>query len=337
MQILIHKPLLPEKQSDGPSKPFPDRFCLKCAVFTATQHAVSPIIQQCPRCLLVICDLNVPYDSPCPSCSLSPLASEGALSTFVSSLESKRDSIVHAEDVRLRLESEEMERQRRAIQFPSLEGAAGGYSQQQQPNPVGYASRVGGGASVTSNADHYRRVEQLYRDAQAREAAAASAAAAAKQPGQANNNERRVLSLNTKTHKVKVQTTTKKATTGQQQSSVSDSSKSKSNNARAESEWDDVRRPYVDETDDGLVSGQQQVEVEGKQRRSESQVQSEGVLWRDVLRFATIPQRHTSRLTYQPASKKLGHQTADGGDDEDGEADEEEADGVSGYSVDTPK
>lgn len=92
---------------------------------------------------------------------------------------------------------------------------------------AGYASKVGGGQ------DHYQRIDQLYKDAQDSDARAAL------------QGERRVLTLNTKTHKVRVQTTKAKA-------SLKSVPVSASKNKIIQDDWEDDRIPVIDETDDGI-------------------------------------------------------------------------------------
>lgn len=199
--------------------------CLqKLIIFpSATQHPQHPITPICTKCLLVLCDLNVPFTSPCPSCGNSSLASTLVLERFIKEQEVERDTVIRTEEVRLRFESEEEERARRAVQFPTLDNL-GQYAHTQVTSQMGYASKAGG-------MDHYKQVEKAFKDAQAREQAA-------------KEGPRKVLSLDTKTKKARIQTTgpskakqpvqpPKKA-----QSSVSD--------------LEDDRQPYVDTLDDAF-------------------------------------------------------------------------------------
>jgi len=124
-----------------------------------------------------------------------------------------------------------MERERRAIQFPTLEGSAG-FGGQSSTAASGYASKAGGGSTLH---DHQRRIDQLYKDAQDRE------------EGDRQRGERRVLTLNTKTHKVRVQTTKAKA----QNVASKGQSLPKKQQANG-TEWEDKRTPYIDEDDDGV-------------------------------------------------------------------------------------
>ena len=203
------------------------------------QHPVSPIVPLCPRCLLVICDLNVPYTSDCPSCQ-SSLATEATLAAYISELETERDTIIRTEIERIRFESDERERERRAVQFPTLDGMGQYANTQIVTSAMGYASKAGG-------IDHYKQIDSAYKAAQAEEAA---------------QKERRVLSLDSKTKKAKVTTTKAKQPTAsaplpkKQQLSAKD--------------LDDPRTPYVDENDDGFRK-------EGKGK--ESQQKSVSLAW----------------------------------------------------------
>lgn len=175
------------------------------------------------RCLLVLCDLNVPYTSSCPSCKNGTLVSPGQLRAFVVSQEVERDTVIRTEEARLRYESEEAERARRAVQFPTLDNL-GHYAHTQVTSQMGYASKAGG-------MDHYKQIDRAYKEAQAREAAADA--------------PRKVLSLNTKTKKARIQTT---SLAKAKQPVVQPQKKAQT----ADSDLDDERKPYIDQWDDGI-------------------------------------------------------------------------------------
>ena len=190
----------------------------------AALHPVSPIHPMCDKCFLVICDLNVPYNSPCPSCRHSPLAPQQAIDDYAHAQEIERDLLIRTETERIRFESDEEERARRAVQFPTLEGASQ-FGVTQPAAASGYASKAGG-------VDHYKQIDQAYKNAQAREAADAA------------RGERRVLTLDPKTKKARIVTTTitkKKAAVQPVKKPMSDVD-----------ELDDPREPFIDYLDDGL-------------------------------------------------------------------------------------
>lgn len=189
------------------------------------------MIPICPKCLLILCDVNVPYSRACPSCTFRPLVSDAILAEQIVKLESERDSITAKENERIRLESEEEERARRAIQFPELHDGrsispAGGSS-----GSIDYARKAGAGPS------HHQQVQQAYRNAQAREEAIAA------------SGERRVLTLNSKTKKVQYQTIkpTKKS------NAKATEALNKQKKPAKQDDLEDDRQPYIDENDDGLL------------------------------------------------------------------------------------
>lgn len=192
------------------------------------------MIPICSKCLLVLCDINVPYSRACPSCGFHPLVSDAVLAEKIAQLEAERDAITSREKERLRLESEEEERARRAIQFPELhEGRT--------PSPSGvpgggidYARKAGAGPS------HNQQVQQAYRTAQAREEAIAA------------SGERRVLSLNSKTKKVQYQTVRPKKINV----SAAEALNKQKKGAKPE-DFEDDRKPYIDENDDGILGSRQ--------------------------------------------------------------------------------
>jgi len=220
----------------------------------------------CPKCLLVICDLNVPYTSPCPSCGNSELTKPDVLSSFIHKQEVARDTIIRTETERIRFESEEQERERRSVQFPSLEGTGHGYTTI-PTQATGYASKVRG-------VDHYKQIFQAYKNAQARERVTAALVP--------QSQERKVLSLSKK-GKATIHTTkvVKDKTSG------STASLSKKQQIKPE-ELDDTRQPYTDENDDGHKKGVQRI------AGSETQQQQ-------AFRWPTAP----SGLLYQPSGTRL--------------------------------
>lgn len=195
----------------------------------ATLHPQHPLTPICTRCLLVMCDLNVPYTSPCPSCGKADLASFSRLEQFVRAQEIERDTIIRTEEARIRYESEESERARRAVQFPTLDNL-GQYANTQVMSQLGNSSKAGG-------MDHYKQVERAYRDAQAREQAARE-----------SNAPRKVLSLDTKTKKARIQTT---SLAKAKQAMVQPPKKAQASS----SDLEDDRQPYVDQLDDGVNKG----------------------------------------------------------------------------------
>lgn len=198
---------------------------LDCASIKGNLHPLSPTTSICPRCLLILCDLNVPYNSSCPSCSLTPLANQSVLDGYAHAQEVERDQIIRGEIERLRLESEEEERIRRSIQFPTLEGA-NAFGVTHPTAAAGYASKAAG-------VDHYRQIDNAYKAHQAREAADAA------------RGERKVLRLDPKTKKAKMVTTTvSKKTTNPQTLQKKDHLQ--------DDFLHDPRTPYIDELDDGI-------------------------------------------------------------------------------------
>lgn len=189
------------------------------------------MIPICPKCLLVLCELNVPYSRACPSCAFRPLVADAVIAEKIVQLEAERDAITSREKERLRLESEEEERARRAIQFPELHDGRGPSPSNQMGGSIDYARKAGAGPS------HAQQVQQAYRTAQAKEQAIAA------------SGERRVLTLNSKTKKVQYQTIRPK----KPNASAADSLNKQKKAAKADN-FEDDRQPYLDENDDGLVN-----------------------------------------------------------------------------------
>lgn len=164
---------------------------------------------------------------------------------FFHEREVARDRIIRGEMERIQFESEEQERERRAVQFPSLDTTGHHYPSftPTQTQATGYASRAGG-------VDHHRQIERAYRNAQAREAAIAAAAAA---PATQQGGERRVLSLNKKGKATIHTTKTVKGGAGHTSTnSTIHKQKQQRSQGFTEKELEDAREPYVDENDDGV-------------------------------------------------------------------------------------
>ncbi|GAA5875252.1 hypothetical protein JCM3774_004184 [Rhodotorula dairenensis] len=211
----------------------------------ARQHPLATYAPLCPRCSLVLCVINLP-SSPCPSCSHSPLLSSAATATHIASLQSAREDLLAREKRRVQLAKAQEERERAAIRFPDL-----GAADARAPIPGGgrsYAGHAGGGSSMSD------RIDRAY------EARAAQLAAASKGGNSSGSPPRagRVLRLDGKTGKVKVQTKVVKPSSAGSKGRGKATVTEEETIAVMDAEDDDGLVSWIDEDDDG-VRGQPSV------------------------------------------------------------------------------
>ncbi|SCZ87652.1 BZ3500_MvSof-1268-A1-R1_Chr2-2g05118 [Microbotryum saponariae] len=220
--------------SSSPSK----RACF-CS---ARYHPLSPYSPLCPSCGLVLCSLNPP-SFPCPSCQHPHLISAPLLESHINTLETQRSEVLERERRRTEAEKEQEALERAAIRFPELGGGDRAHvAQGAGSGRMGYADLVGGGRAGAL--DIQARIERGYaqgRTAGGREFGGGGAG------GGGRGAPQRVLRLDMKTSKVKVQTKTK----------VIKKSEPKLDREKADylekeeevDEWEGSR--WIDESDDG--------------------------------------------------------------------------------------
>lgn len=218
----------------------------------ARQHPLATYAPLCPRCSLVLCTVNLP-SAPCPSCSHSPLLSSAAIATHIASLQSERETLLAREKRRVQLAKEQEERERAAIRFPDL-----GAENVRAPLPGGgrtYAGHAGGGSGMAE------RIERAY-EARAAQLAAAKGGAS---NGNASTGSRagRVLRLDGKTGKVKVQTKVAKPATVSKGKGKA-TSVTEETTAVMDADDDDGLIPWIDEDDDGIRGQASLLSVEGE-------------------------------------------------------------------------
>ncbi|SGZ26069.1 BQ5605_C024g09828 [Microbotryum silenes-dioicae] len=215
--------------SSSPSK----RACF-CS---ARYHPLSPYSPICPSCGLVLCSLNPPSFS-CPSCQHPHLISAPLLESHINTLETQRSEMLERERRRTEAEKEQEALERAAIRFPELGGGDRAHvAQGAGSGRMGYAGLVGGG-----KVDIQARIDRGY--AQGRTVGGREFGGGGAGGGGA---PQRVLRLDMKTSKVKVQTKTK----------VVKKSEPKLDRGKAEylekeeevDEWESSR--WIDESDDG--------------------------------------------------------------------------------------
>lgn len=207
----------------GPSPPLPLP-TLANPRETARQHSLSPYTPLCPRCGLVLCALNAPI-SPCPSCTHSPLLSPTSIATHISSLRSSRASILEREKRRGEVRREEEERERAAVRFPTL--GVDGRPVGGPGTPRAYSNMAGAGPGLEE------RIARAYEE------------------GKSVNGrpfgkkvEGKVLRLDQKTGKVRVQTKVVKKVVGKEGKDV----------VIEVVEEEDGEEAWRDDTDDGVCA-----------------------------------------------------------------------------------
>ncbi|KWU45180.1 ACN9-domain-containing protein [Rhodotorula sp. JG-1b] len=184
----------------------------------ARQHPLASYAPLCPRCSLVLCVINLP-SAPCPSCSHTPLLSSAAVATHIASLQSAREDLLAREKRRVQLAKEQEERERAAIRFPDLAAA-----EARGPVPSGvrsYAGHAGGGSTMSERIDR------------------ATGAG-------------RVLRLDGKTGRVKVQTKVVKPSTASSSNGRGKATVVEETTAVLDADDDDGLVPWIDVNDDGV-------------------------------------------------------------------------------------
>ncbi|SCV70447.1 BQ2448_1841 [Microbotryum intermedium] len=167
---------------------------------SARTHPLSPYCPLCPSCGLILCSLNPPA-FPCPSCQHPTLVSAPLLESYITSLESQRSDLLERERRRTQAEKEQEALERAAIRFPELGAASSTHpSQVQGSGRKGYADLVGGGR--VGVLDLQRRLERGYAEGRTVSGREFGGGGGAMGP-------QKVLRLDMKTNKVKVQTKTK--------------------------------------------------------------------------------------------------------------------------------
>lgn len=169
----------------------------------------------------MLCTLNSPI-APCPSCAFAPLLPPARLSTLLQTLSLHRSTIISHEATRIQLAREADERERAAIRFPTL-----GVDQRGMGGaPRGYANIAGAGPDLAEQAEL---------------AMERGVSLGGRQFGQREQVEGKVLRLDMKTKKVKVQIKTPIVTAPKQ-------AKGKD----VDLDFDDGEVAWIDERDDGL-------------------------------------------------------------------------------------
>lgn len=211
---------------------------------TARQHPLSAYTPLCPSCALVLCTLNSPAVR-CPSCSHFPLLSSAQTASHIATLQSSREALLAREQRRAQQEREQAERERAAIRFPELGAQQAHERAHAAAQARSYANHAGGGGGLVD------RIEREFErhaasggggGAGARSVPGSGAAAGAGAGG-------RVLRLDGKTGKVKVQTKVAKpsgkgkpAVLAEETTAVLDS----------DAAADDGLVAWIDEDDDGV-------------------------------------------------------------------------------------
>lgn len=150
---------------------------------------------QCPKCALVLCTLNLPT-SPCPSCSHHPLLSPLLSASFIADLHSQRDLIIQSETLRLARDKVQEAKEKAAIRFPTLGGASDGIRAANTGigGTRGYANIAGAGPDLNE------RIATAYEEGRS-----LNGRNFGKKP-EVEEAAPRVLKLDMKTKKVKIQT-----------------------------------------------------------------------------------------------------------------------------------
>ncbi|GAA5982597.1 hypothetical protein JCM10908_006713 [Rhodotorula pacifica] len=241
----------------------------------ARQHPLAPYAPLCPRCSLVLCVINLP-SAPCPSCSHSPLLSSAAVVTHIASLQSAREDLLAREKRRVQLAKEQEERERAAIRFPDL-----GAADVRAPVPGGgrsYAGHAGGGASMSE------RIDRAYEARAAQLAAAKGGNQAAASTG--TGGAGRVLRLDGKTGKVKVQTKVVKPSSSATAAARGKATLVEETTAVLDADDDDGLVPWIDQNDDGVRGFRSIRSVEGEAIAQRMRTRPEGRTFANV----TLPE-----------------------------------------------
>ncbi|GAA5882348.1 hypothetical protein JCM1840_005429 [Sporobolomyces johnsonii] len=206
----------------------------------ARQHPLSRFVPLCPTCSLVLCTLNRP-SAPCPSCSHHPLLSPTLTASHIATLQATRDDLISRERSRVQREKAQEERERAAIRFPDLAAAGdAGYRGAGGGGAVGginYAQHAGGGMSL------HERIDRAYQTG-------VSLNGRSMAPPPSSSATGKVLRLDGKTGKVKIQTKVPK--------SAGASAKGKASQVQAEEKvveaevQDDGLVGWIDPDDDGV-------------------------------------------------------------------------------------
>ncbi|GAA5894768.1 hypothetical protein JCM8208_006066 [Rhodotorula glutinis] len=207
----------------------------------ARQHPLSPYIPLCPSCALVLCTLNSPA-LRCPSCSHFPLLSSATTASHIAALQSRREDLVAREKRRAAAAREQDARERAAIRFPTLGMDLDGIRRASEQAQRSYAGHAGGGSGLAE------RIERTFEEraaASAREQQLSKGRGGAAAQGGAGG---RVLRLDGKTGKVKVQTKVVRPAAKGKGSVVAE----ETTGVMAPDEHDDGLVPFVDEDDDGV-------------------------------------------------------------------------------------
>ncbi|KPV73038.1 uncharacterized protein RHOBADRAFT_55278 [Rhodotorula graminis WP1] len=207
----------------------------------ARQHPLSPYIPLCPSCALVLCTLNSPA-LRCPSCLHFPLLSSATTASHIAALQSRREDLIAREKRRAAAAREQDARERAAIRFPTLGMDMDGIRRAEQAQRS-YAGHAGGGSGGLAE-----RIERTFEEraaASAREQQLSRARGGAAAQGGAGG---RVLRLDGKTGKVKVQTKVVRPAAKGKGSVVAE----ETTGVIAPDEHDDGLVPFVDEDDDGV-------------------------------------------------------------------------------------
>lgn len=215
--------------------------CLR--ILAARQHPLATYAPLCSRCSLVLCVINLP-SAPCPSCSHTPLLSSAAVATNIASLQSTREDLLAREKRRVQLAKEQEERERAAIRFPDL-----GAADARGPVPSGvrsYAGHAGGGSTMSE------RIDRAYQARATAQLAAADKGGGGKGNSAASTGAGRVLRLDGKTGKVKVQTKVLKPSTAGSTNGRGKATVVEETTAVLDADDDDGLVPWIDVNDDGV-------------------------------------------------------------------------------------
>ncbi|GJN94137.1 hypothetical protein Rhopal_007211-T1 [Rhodotorula paludigena] len=194
----------------------------------ARQHPLSAYTPLCPSCALVLCTLNSP-----------------ATASHIATLQSSREALLAREQRRAQQEREQAERERAAIRFPELGAQQAHERAHAAAQARSYATHAGGGGGL---------VDRIEREFERRAAlggggGGGAGARSVPGPGAATGAGGRVLRLDGKTGKVKVQTKVAKpsgkgkpAVLAEETTAVLD----------PDAEADDGLVAWIDEDDDGV-------------------------------------------------------------------------------------
>lgn len=156
----------------------------------------------------MICSLNLPI-SPCPSCLHSPLLSPSASATFISSLHSRREIIIQQETLRIAREKVQEQAEKAAIRFPTL-GMAGSGDGYGSGSNGGGGGGLGGGRNYSNIAgagpDLNDRIEKAYIEGVSLNGRTFGGSKSTSNSSNGGGGGGRVLKLDMKTKKVKIQT-----------------------------------------------------------------------------------------------------------------------------------